>query len=67
MIATRAADAATDGGDAYLLDTIARTVSNTGLKEKAIELEEKAVLLADDREKATCLESLAEFQKGGLK
>jgi thiol-disulfide isomerase/thioredoxin len=66
-IATRAADAATDGGDAYVLGSLARMVFNKGLKEKAIELEEKAILLADDREKATCLESLAEFKKGGLK
>jgi thiol-disulfide isomerase/thioredoxin len=66
-IATRAGEAATDSADSYVLDSVAAMSFDRGLKEKAVELLEKAVQLADESEKATCQKALDNFKKGRWK
>ncbi len=64
-IATRANDA-TLGKNAPILDTLARVLFLEGKKEKAIELQEKAVDLAEGTEKAFLQQSLDYYKKGEL-
>lgn len=64
-IAVRANDAA-KGKDAAILDTLARACFMNGKKEKAIELQEKAVKLADGDMKKTFQDTLDSYKKGHL-
>ena len=64
-IATRANDAA-KGKDAAILDTLARVTFMQGKKEKAIEFQEKAVALADDKMKDSLQKTLDSYKQGKL-
>jgi thiol-disulfide isomerase/thioredoxin len=64
-IANRANDAA-KGKDAAILDTLARVTFMQGKKDKAIELEEKAVKLAEGDMKNTLQETLDSYKQGKL-
>lgn len=60
--AAQKAEKASGGKDAAILDTVARVYFVKGDKAKAIEIEKKAVALADDKMKAELEESLKEFE-----
>jgi len=65
-IAVRANDAA-EGKDAAILDTLARATFMKGDKDKAIELQEKAIKLADDDGlKSQLKETLDSYKEGKL-
>jgi thiol-disulfide isomerase/thioredoxin len=64
-IATRANDAA-KSKDPAILDTLARVLFMQGKKDKAIELQEKAVNLADDEMKKSLQKTLDSYKKGEL-
>ena len=64
-IATRANDAA-QGKDPAILDTLARACFMNGKKEQAIELQEKAVKLADGDMKGSLQEVLDSYKQGKL-
>ena len=64
-IANRANDAA-NGKDPGILDTLARAKFMKGQKEQAIELEAKALSLADSDQKETIQKSLDSYKKGEL-
>jgi tetratricopeptide (TPR) repeat protein len=64
-IATRANEAA-KGESAPILDTLARVLFMEGKKEKAIELQQKAVSLAQGPEKTYMQQSLDSYKKGEL-
>ena len=64
-IGTRANEAA-KGKSAPILDTLARVLFMQGKKEQAIELQEKAVNLAEDPEKTYMQKSLDSYKKGEL-
>jgi thiol-disulfide isomerase/thioredoxin len=64
-IATRANDAA-KGKDPAILDTLARARFVNGKKDQAIELQEKAVKLADGEMKKSFQETLDSYKKGSL-
>ncbi len=65
QIAMRA-HAASKGGNAQILDTVARVLFMKGQKEKAIEYQEKAVQLADGGRKAFFEKVLASYKEGKL-
>jgi len=62
-IATRANDAA-KGKDPGILDTLARALFMQGKKEQAIELQSKAVSLADADQKESLEKTLDSYRKG---
>jgi thiol-disulfide isomerase/thioredoxin len=64
-IATRANDAA-QGKDPAILDTLARVLFMNGKKAKAIELQEKAVKLADGTLKDSLQTTLDSYKEGKL-
>jgi thiol-disulfide isomerase/thioredoxin len=65
-IAARANDAA-EGKDAAILDTLARAHFMKGEKDKAIEMQEKAIKLADDESlKSQLKETLDSYKEGKL-
>lgn len=62
-LATRANDLA-EGKDAAILDTLARAYFVNGKKDKAIELQEKAVHLADEENRYMFQKTLDGYRKG---
>ena len=64
-LATRANDAS-NGKDAGIIDTLARVKFMQGKKDDAIALEEKAVNLAEGRDKETLQKTLDSYKKGEL-
>src|SRR5262249_17667202 len=64
-LATRANDAA-NGKDAAIVDTVARVLFMQGKKQEAIEMQEKAVNLADGEMKKSLLKTLESYKKGDL-
>jgi len=62
----RSANAATQGHNAEILDTLARVLFLKKQKETAIELQEKAVSLAKGRRKAQFQETLDSYKQGKL-
>ena len=64
-IATRV-NAAAKGQEANIVDTLARIVFMQGKKERAVELQEKAVGLADASQKKAFQKVLDTYKKGQL-
>jgi thiol-disulfide isomerase/thioredoxin len=64
-LANRANDAA-DGKDAAILDTVARIAFMRGKKQEAIELQEKAVKMAQGEMKSSLEATLNSYKKGEL-
>lgn len=60
------ANAAADGKDSAILDTLARVLFMRGEKSEAIAIEQKAIDLAPDQEKDRCRNCLADYQQGKL-
>jgi tetratricopeptide (TPR) repeat protein len=64
-IALRACDAS-KGKDAAILDTLARAYFMNGKKDKAIEVQEKALKLADGDMKKALQDTLESYKQGQL-
>ena len=65
MKAAQAASDLTDNKDGAILDTLARVYFVKGDKEKAIEIQKKAIASAEGRMKKELEETLKEYQGGG--